>query len=52
MNPAAAKPFPKRLVYFPTVLKKLFIISFLGMRNDFGNPSLVPLSNPKKKPKL
>lgn len=51
MNPAAAKALPTRLVYLPTELKKLFMISFLGRRKDLGLPLTSPLPRPAKKPK-
>lgn len=50
MSPAAANAFPKRLVSFPTELKKLFIISFLGIRIDLGMPNLNPRPSPSRKP--
>jgi hypothetical protein len=39
-----------RDVYFPSELKKLFIMSFLGILNDFGIPPLIPLPTPKRNP--
>ena len=53
MSPAAANPFPIRLVYFPKELKKLLAISFFGILNDFGipfiNPFAIPRTNPVQK---
>lgn len=50
MRPAAAKALPSLLVYLPRELKKLLMISFLGILNDLGYPFLNPLPIPNKNP--
>lgn len=49
---ALAAAYPYVDVRFPTALKKLFKISFFGILNDLGKPSIVPLTNPIDEAKI